>query len=183
MNAMDAANSRRRADMQESRGGVSAKLGRVPALWVSRKVRASAEPEKRSRVADPHSAFATRKRKAKERAEWWESHMKNCLNATEVSSLEGAEAALFAWTGGECNRPLGQEPSLVEERFHGSLVRKAKEKELGGWKSTKCSHRRVRMLSIRTRWTLVGLSPEKWWMERDGGSATGGEGISKSGSR
>ena len=53
--------------------------------------------------------------------------------------MECVEAAISALVADECNRVLGQELSAEEEAALADVVREAKNKELGEWKSSRVS--------------------------------------------
>ena len=51
--------------------------------------------------------------------------------------IDGGGPVLSAWAAEECNRVSRRKLTVVEERVHADLVKRAKERLLDGWKQFK----------------------------------------------
>ena len=94
---------------------------------------------RRSRIDDPHLAFAFEKEVAKEHAQWWRPRMKEQWNAADASALDWTDAVISAWAEDQCNKTLGQELTAGAKRTQGAQFRETEDRELGDWREFKVS--------------------------------------------
>ena len=95
--------------------------------------------DKRSRLGDPHLAFAIDKGVAREQAQWWQPEMKEKIDSqTRMDPgaplfVDGGKAVLAAWVTGERNWISGQDLAGRDESTCSDLARKAGVRELDEW--------------------------------------------------
>ena len=83
-----------------------------------------------------------------------------------TQTIEGVEAALTAWVAAQCDRPLGQELSSVDEQRCAKEVEAAKCRDLDAWCKFQAfspvPQAKVTKDVVETRWVLT-------WKALEGG--------------